>query len=420
MPTINPRQVKSLREAAGLSRTRLAQQAHVSIRQLTRIESSDEPTRAHTTTARRLAKTFGVALEKLAESPAASDPATATPQDRTISPSRLKAARKRLRYSQQELAKKAGISRRHVARIESSDEPVDAKPRTLSGLSAALKVKPAELSGELPSITETPARSAAEGRMAVRMDPQTRLAYDLVERRYGPKARDVIDLAPLLFVLIAEGCLAWRRQNLEKAGTALETLNDLGEDNGQLYFTRYTVDVDWGWTAEQQSIDAADLLGDLIRTDDQFRQFNEDDLYAVTPFADFLRKVADELAVPERVCFGSSDLPSDKVAWGSEPFLVCKGDLEELSGGSRLARWALELGDIRISEIPEELLSEGDKDRRIAWIEGRLSPGRTRELLDECQRREDAFAKIDLDSLVDAANPSSSPVGGRPTEGDTP
>ena len=324
----------------------------------------------------------------LAEPLSSDDHASAARHTPIIAPDRLKTLRKRRRWSQQELADKAGISRRQVARIESSEEPVPVKPKTLRGLSAALKVKPEELSRERPN-ADVPMPETESARVGIKVDPQTRLAYDLVQRRYRASPKDVIHLGPLLFVLLAEGCLAWRREKLREVDQAVKALTEASSGASQLYFASYVTDIEFGTGSEEVSIKQADLLGDVHRADDSTWQFNEDDLYGVTPFADYLRKLSDDLELPGAVRF---DVPEVVLTepWGAEPYVVCGDELERMTGGSRKARWALSYGDVRLSEIPAELLPDKATERRVEWLESRLRD----DLKAELERQQEAIASL--------------------------
>ena len=411
MPRIDPRRLKALRDHRGWSRNQLFQQARVSVRQLARIESSDAPTEAHEVTVSRLAKAFAVSAELLGEPLASDEHASAARHAPIVAPDRLKALRKQRRWSQQELANKAGISRRQVARIESSEKPLPVKPKTLRGLSAALKVKPADLSRETPNV-DVPMPEAGSVSVGISVDPQTRLAFDLVQRRYGPAMRDIIHLAPLMFVLLAEGSLAWRRERLAEVDRAMQALRNAAEADSQLYFAKHMIDVEWGADAERESIKRADLLGDVVRDDDWSRQlFAEDDLFAVTPFADYLLKLEEALNLPGVVRFETPELMLTE-PWGAEPYVVCDDELERLAGGSRRARWTLEYGAVRISEIPGELMpNEPDKqkEKRIAWLEERLSG----DLRAEFERRE-AWLSAAVRRIRLKPSTSSAPEGDAP------
>lgn len=56
--------------------------------------------------------------------------------------------------------------------------------------------------------------------------------------------------------------------------------------------------------------------------------------------------------------------------------------MDELTGGSKYARWALVHGDVQLSKIPKDLLKPEAKDDRIAWLESKLS--------DKVRNREEA------------------------------
>ena len=78
--------------------------------------------------------------------------------------------------------------------------------------------------------------------------------------------------------------------------------------------------------------------------------------------------------------------------WGANPYAVCRGDLDEIAGGSRHARWALEWGNVRISDIPKDLMSEEARESRVEWLESKLAD----DVREKMERRE-AF----LESLAE-------------------
>lgn len=76
--------------------------------------------------------------------------------------------------------------------------------------------------------------------------------------------------------------------------------------------------------------------------------------------------------------------------WGAEPYVVCGDELERMTGGSRKARWALSYGDVRLSEIPAELLPDEATERRVEWLESRLRDDWKAEL----ERQQEAIASL--------------------------
>ena len=61
------------------------------------------------------------------------------------------------------------------------------------------------------SLDPLPVPPSQDVQLSIKINSQVRLAYDLVKHRYGPSQKEIIKLAPLLYVLLAEGSLAWRR-----------------------------------------------------------------------------------------------------------------------------------------------------------------------------------------------------------------
>ena len=153
---------------------------------------------------------------------------------RTVDPNILRQLRESKRLARTGLAKKANLSERQLRRIEDSDAPtVSVRDNTLMNLAKALEVEPSVLTGESPAPKVTPRPAPAE-RSAIRamIEPKARLGYTLLKQRYGVNATDLINMAPLFFTLLAEGSLAWRREQLEAAEEAMGRASALG--NGHL------------------------------------------------------------------------------------------------------------------------------------------------------------------------------------------
>ncbi len=386
MPTIDPKRLLELRNRKGLSRQALAAEAHVSERQLARIETEDVQVRS--TTLERLARALdvdGAVILGAEPLPAADD--EESPLE--IDPRNLRALRKAKRLSRRQLAVKSRVSERQLARLESSRKAV--RSTTFRRIAEALGTDSKELSGASPL---QPAPAPPEDvHVGLRVSPQLRLAYDLVRLRYGPTRKQIVELAPLLFVLLAEGSLAWRKKRVGEVDELVHRLHELGKDS-QLYFAKYVEDVcEAAVEVEKTSIRSADVLGDTVRGEDYlYQRFTEDDLYGVVPFADYLCNLAEDMGIEGIVDFYPND--SDAMVgydtiWGAEPYEVCRDRLAELTGGSKYARWALLYGDVQLSNIPQDLLEPEAKDARVAWLESKLS--------DEVRSRQD-----DLDSELES------------------
>ena len=377
---IDPKNLKELRLRKKLSRAQLAEKSNVSERQITRIESSKAGVTARIYTVNRLADALNVDCKALSgASPLPNDQQEAIETfDQRINPKRLKDLRTRKKLSRRQLAEKANLSERQIARIESSERDVSVRTSTVKRLAFVLGIDKEILAGAKPSDPSQPLPSQ-DVQFGFKISPEVRLAYDLVKYRYGPSYKDMINLAPLLFVLLAEGSLAWRRQLLDETTEAMESLRTFANTRKHLYFAHHLTDVEAGGWAEDESIDSADLRGDSLRNrDDNNLDFAGEALYEVTPFADYLWKLSEDLELAGKVDFGSGIFDD---LWGAEPYQVCGNELREITGGSKCAKWALQYGDVRLSDIPNELMSEESKDRRIEWLESRLSD-QTREIME--------------------------------------
>ena len=386
MQTIDPQRLQQVRNSKGLSRKALERIAEVSARQIARIESlpSDaKPVRGNTI--KQLARALGVSVAVLAgDESLPSAKAGGVLKDALINPQRLRVLRKKKRMSREKLAEKSEVSERQIARIESSATRV--RGTTLSRLAKALGEDLETLVGDAPVKPAPPAAEPTQ--WGFRVSPQLCLAYDLVSHRYGPSRREIIELAPLLFTLLAEGSLAWRRHCLEEVEEAVERLSDCGKKS-HLYFASHSHLLEEGWGTEEMSIAAADLRGDKVRSEGSSFDFMKDDLYAVTPFADYLRQLATDLDISGKVDFFPETAAHVAVGeldaiWGADPYQICREKLDEITGGSERACSALAYGDVQLSKIPKELMTPEAKEERVAWLEEMGAEGaerRKREIM---------------------------------------
>ena len=395
MPHIDPSRLLGLREGKRLSRRELAANAKVSERQLARIEASEGTAQVRNHTLQRLARALDVTPQVLnGEAPLPDE--IGEPSGSVVQPHALRALRKHNGMSRARLADVSGVPELSIARLESSERTVDRK--TAEALATALGTSAETLSRQGSEVPLDPVTSAGTPRTTIPLTPQLALAYDLIGRRYGPTRAQVVELAPLLFALLAEGCLAWRRERVGEVWEALDKLGKLGKSASQLYFAHRIREVELGAGLEEESIDAADLLGDAVRNDPvAWEDFLEEELDAITPFADYLRKLADDLGIRGIVDFFPEESDATvgiDTIWGAEPYQVCADTLTEVTGGSEKARWALVHGDAQLSKMPRLLLLKDAKWAQVDWLEDRLSD----EVRDACERFEALLEDVGRDS----------------------
>jgi transcriptional regulator with XRE-family HTH domain len=135
-----------------------------------------------------------------------------------ISPSRLKALREQNKLTVTALGGrlknlKKPVATKTISNIEKDKhEKRSLRKYTLDNLAAGLGVRPEVLSGEEP----LPAKNAPSDRVELNIDSQTRLNYDLIERRYNVSIEDVVNIAPVLFMKAAKESLARQKRLLEE------------------------------------------------------------------------------------------------------------------------------------------------------------------------------------------------------------
>lgn len=290
-----------------------------------------------------------------------------------IDPERLRRLRKRKgrKLSRAELSERAKVSERTIQRLESDSEASETPRKlTLERLAGALRVEEGVLTGELPFPDPDEPATPEPVQIGAKIDPMARLAYDLIKRRYGVSRKEIIDVAPLFFVLLAEGSLAQRRERVQGAYETIAHLERIRQSTDGAYHCLNMADTQGiiesigdSIDSEEASIRETDLFGEGLLSDSKNPWIADPfDPYDTNPFADYLRGLADALDKPSVVSCSQTGL------LGSfPPYWICLGMLEDITNGSDEARSALTSGAVRLDEIPEELMGEA----RAEWLADR-------------------------------------------------
>lgn len=292
-----------------------------------------------------------------------------------IDPERLSSLRKKTRLTRLELEKKSGINKRTIQRLESESESQrsqNSQEHTVNSLAKALSVKPGVLTGEepLPESVKEPASASRPPQIGAQVAPKVRLAYDLIKRRYGVSAAEIINMAPLFFALLAEGSLAWRREKIEEVKELKSRVEQIDGfwRGGALGMVGDGLH-DEGLAGEDDSIQKADLFGEYLLSTPIYDFF---DPSTDNPFASYLRRLKAELDIT-----GVVDVDSNDLMFGSPlkfpDYDLCPDELNSIANGSPAAQLALEAGYARLSEIPEKLMAEDAGEERTKWLVDKLS-----------------------------------------------
>ena len=220
MEKLNPQRLIALRKANGLTRQELATESNVSERQLARIELARSPVPVRNHTLACLCRALKIERKVLTDK----EPLPEYAQDGPmleIDPRTLRRLRSSAGLSLRELAKATGLSKRHLNRLESSRPSV--RTTTINKIADALNIDCEVLKGDTREENPEP----QDVQLGFKVTAQLRLAFDLVQYRYRISRRQLVELAPLLFTLLAEGSLAWRKDCLNEVEVAMNRLHEL-------------------------------------------------------------------------------------------------------------------------------------------------------------------------------------------------
>lgn len=292
-----------------------------------------------------------------------------------IHPQTLKALREKNNLSQEALAEVSGVSKRSISRLEQKgrDPGKSVRAHTVNELAKALKVQAQSL-GEPPGARHDAGKELTRHgykTLRVFVDGDTAWAYSTVKRRYGVTPRDLVSMAPLFFVLLAEGSLLWRRERLTEIHAAIDSMRKAGEIGGHLSFTNAVYRIEDGAGAEEASVRAKDIFGEKLGQD--AFDFNYDPRTS-NPFAEYLRHLSKQIDDPDAVQLD----PLGDELWnmqGHAPeYRIGAVELDRLTGGDVQAVYALTQGYVRIPDIPADLLGEQRLDDRVTWLRERIPP----------------------------------------------
>ena len=275
-----------------------------------------------------------------------------------IDPESLRSLRKKKKLSRSRLAERSGIAVRTIQRLENEPQRCQkSREDTVNRLADALDVEPDVLSGisPLPKPDKKATSDPRGVQIGAQVAPRARLFYDLVRRRYGVSATEIITMAPLFFTLLAEGSLAWRREKLKQAREALDLMVE--------------ADLNFVEANETLTMKMNRSNADIFRRHRLSARLDPWYSPRDNPFASYLRKLAKDIDQPGVVDVDSED-------WEKFPdYGICSHELRDIVNKSPDAWACLVNGYARISDIPEELMADDSGEKRAKWLEDRLPSG---------------------------------------------
>lgn len=283
-----------------------------------------------------------------------------------IDPNRLKELRQGKGLSRAQLADRSKISQRQITRIENDAAATgNVRERTVTELAKALGVEPGVLTGNLPMPDAGLHPHSSRGvprQVSARLQPEASLACALIERRYGVSRTTLFNAAPLMFVLLAEGSFAWRREKVEEVENTIDNIQKLGLPH--LPFVASLWQTEEGAGSERESIEKLDLFGENL--DEWADEFGYEPTEG-NPFSEYLRHLAAQIDNRNVIEIHK------EIQWTGPlehfpKFSVCDEDFEKFIGGDATFRLLAALGHLQIDHVPDHLLAEDALDQRLEWL----------------------------------------------------
>ena len=280
-----------------------------------------------------------------------------------IDPRVIRTLRKKNKLTQGQLAEKLSVSKRQVAEWEREREgapPVAIREDNAQKLSRLLRATMEQLAGVEPLLTG-PNEESPKQQFTVRLTQQSRLNYDLAERRYGVSRDRLIEAAPMLFALLARQSLEWREEQLERHRKAIELL----QEADQAFVPSEVAESYLELTTHALDQEEEDLRNGNVFTSS--RPDLDEQLHYGNRFADYLIAVARTIDITFDLSGPISGFPE---------YLVSPHTLREICGGPEApqkgrAAYALASGLVKLSDIPADLLGDDASPQRSDWIAGR-------------------------------------------------
>jgi transcriptional regulator with XRE-family HTH domain len=273
--------------------------------------------------------------------------------------------RDRKGLSQGQLAEEAKLSTDSLSRLERGKQSGSSR-RTQDSLAAALGVEAGVLTGDLPLPPQHEKPDdwldTRRYQLNYRVDGATQNAYTLVSARYGiPKAR-IVELAPLLFVLVAEKSLADRKNKIERLNEAIDAAAKIARDFHHLpnnVSPEFSTDQEI--KAEEKSIAAADIFGrniprDLFILSDYLKPDYDPD--KDNPFVCTLQEMATDRGMVKVEVVSEEGVSYEVCRKMAHQFAGQEIELTKLI----LNGWAL------LADMPESLRRDGPEEGRMAWL----------------------------------------------------
>lgn len=265
-------------------------------------------------------------------------------------------------WTQEELAKRAGLNKQSIFRIEKG-EYRGTRRETIAQLCKAFEVDVATITGR-PSNQLAPEAGDAgplgtASQLNLRIDNAARNALALTARRYSVQLSEIVEIAPLLFVIAAERSLQKRRKNLGRVNEALGEVEALRDKHRYLL-----IDIpgnEDSFNIEEKSIEANDIFGRIFDNEKnrRFCYAHDFDHNVDNPFASFIKEDLQDIENSIKETGGKPVVRKfygwHPDVWSTPGYQICIKEAVDLVGRDEGAVRAIVNGQAPLHEIPKEL-----------------------------------------------------------------
>jgi transcriptional regulator with XRE-family HTH domain len=282
-----------------------------------------------------------------------------------FNPDQLRNQRRHQGFSREKLAEKARINSQTIKRLENGTNK-NPRKHTLERLEKALNLPVGELMRGSRSDTGTDVGRDRRGLSVrrTRIDEATSVNMEMISEIYQMTIDQQIRLAPLCISLLAEASLKWRDEEFEMfldSWNLMRSNPTLGKDFG--------IDPgDWHPKDEEDAIENRYVNGASL----EYSRYVG--VHFDNPFIAYLKRFLKGL---EREC--SHIVISEEVDWDEYPKISIGAErLEEITGGNKWAKYALERGFVQLDEIDESLFDIKKRKILISFLAEKV-PEKERE-----------------------------------------
>ncbi|WP_295584683.1 helix-turn-helix transcriptional regulator [uncultured Lamprocystis sp.] len=222
-----------------------------------------------------------------------------------LNPEKLTALRERKNWTQQNLAEESGCSKEQISRWEHG-KSLNLRKTSRDRLSEALGVRWEELTSPLrqrkAEEVDEPAPQQDEPfatQLNIRVSAETKTNLELVSLIYGVSRQEIIELAPLLFLITAQRSLMERQARADEIEQRLqeteETTQALARHLKSALRRRRGTYLEEALQIERDSIEKREVFGHLKfwGEPEDYNQIPDDNL---NPYANYLARLADGLS----------------------------------------------------------------------------------------------------------------------------